>query len=144
MATDADLWEPGLLVGRAKAGGECKNRSVNVDADLSIRAGALQALLVVILALTLALIFPDGFFRTWGWLSGPLAWMVCATVVAWRLTLPRFATLMGAAVAGLPSLLAVAIGLHWAGALIGVIVFAVWCGTLHPRRPRHTHRRLQT
>lgn len=116
---------------------------MKIDADLAIRAGALQALLVIILALTLALVFPDGFFRTWGWLTGPLAWIGCAALVSLRLALPTFPTLMGAAVAGLPSLLAVAIGLHWIGALVGVIVFALWCGTLHPRRPRHTHRRLR-
>lgn len=95
----------------------------------------------MILALGLVLIFPDGFFRTWGWLSGPLAWMGCATVVALRLSLPKFPTLMGAAVAGLPSLLAVAIGLHWAGALVGVVIFAMWCGTLPSRRPQRPRRR---
>lgn len=116
---------------------------MKVDADLAIRAGLLQALSVMILALVLALVFSKEFFESWGWLTGPVAWLGCAALVARRLTLPYFPVLMGAAVAGLPSLLALALGLHWLGPAIGAVVFAVWCGTLEPRRPRHT-RRLRT
>lgn len=113
---------------------------MKVDADLAIRAGLLQALLVMILALVLAAIFSRDFFESWGWITGPVAWLGCAAFVARRLTLPYFPALMGAAVAGLPSLLALALGLHWLGPLIGTVVFGVWCGTLTPRRPRQAGR----
>lgn len=113
---------------------------MKVDADLAIRAGLLQALLVMILALVLALIFSRDFFQDWGWITGPLAWLGCAAIVARRLALGYFPTLMGAAVAGVPSLLAVALGLHWLGPALGAIVFAVWCGTLTPTRPRQQRR----
>lgn len=109
---------------------------MKVDADLAIRAGALQAILVMILALVLAALFSKEFFESWGWIAGPAAWLACAALVARRLGLPYFPALMGAAVAGLPSLLAVALGLHWAGAAVGVVVFGVWCGSLTPLRPR--------
>lgn len=113
---------------------------MKVDADLAIRAGLLQVLLVMILALALALIFSKDFFQSWGWITGPLAWLGCAAIVARRLTLPYFPALMGAAVAGIPSLLAVALGLHWFGPALGAVLFALWCGTLTPKRPRQTHR----
>lgn len=109
---------------------------MKVDADLAIRAGLLQALSVMILALALALVFSKDFFESWGWIAGPLAWLACAALVARRLALPYFPVLMGAAVAGLPSLLAVALGLHWLGPAIGAVVFAIWCGTLTPLKPR--------
>jgi len=41
--------------------------------------------------------------------------------------------LVGAALAGIPSLLAVLIGVHWLGAAIAVAMFALWCGVLSPR-----------
>lgn len=113
---------------------------MKVDADLAIRAGLLQALSVMVLALVLALLFSRDFFEQWGWITGPVAWLGCAALVARRLALPYFPTLMGAAVAGLPSLLAVALGLHWLGPAIGAVVFAVWCGTLTPNRPRQRPR----
>jgi hypothetical protein len=109
---------------------------MKLDADLAIRAGGLQAILVMILALVLAILFSHEFFESWGWVAGPAAWLACAAFVAWRLTLPYFPALMGAAIAGLPSLLAVALGLHWAGAAVGVVVFGLWCGTLTPLKPR--------
>ncbi len=49
------------------------------------------------------------------------------------LSLPLAPTLLGAVLAGLPSLLAVVAGLHWAGALLAAALFALWCARL-PRR----------
>ena len=109
---------------------------MRVDTDLALRAAGLQALLVIVVAVLLSLALPSDFFQEWGWISGPTAWLGCAAIVARRLTLPYFHTLIGAAFAGLPSLLAVALGLHWAGALVGVAIFGAWCGTLTPLRPR--------
>ncbi len=50
------------------------------------------------------------------------------TTILWR------AALLGAVLTGLPSLLAVAVGLHWAGAILAVALFALWCARL-PRAP---------
>ena len=46
------------------------------------------------------------------------------------LYLPPLPTLLGAVLAGLPSLVAVLIGLHWAGAILAVGLFALWCARL--------------
>ena len=94
------------------------------------RAALLQAGLVAIVAVTLGVALPREFFADWGWLAGPAVWFACALVTARALTLPTGPVLAGAAVAGLPSLLAVPLGIHWIGAVVGVPVFALWCARL--------------
>jgi hypothetical protein len=46
------------------------------------------------------------------------------------LRLPTIRVLVGAALAGLPSVLAVVLGLHWLGAAVAVVLFALWCARL--------------
>ena len=55
------------------------------------------------------------------------------TVLPLMLALPRGPALLGAVLVGLPSIIAVIIGVHWLGALVAVILFALWCGRLEPR-----------
>ncbi len=99
-----------------------------MDGRLAIKAVAVQIALVAVLAIILAVSLPHSFFEKWGWFSGPLAWMLCAAGTARILRLPLWLTLLGAALAGIPSLIAVVIGVHWLGALIGAIIFGFWCG----------------
>lgn len=103
--------------------------------DLAIlwRAGAIQLVTVVALSLALGLALPESFFESWGWLVGPAAWALCAALTARVLDLPLGSTLAGAVLAGIPSLLAVLIGLHWLGAVVAVALFAIWCARL-PRQ----------
>jgi hypothetical protein len=98
-----------------------------MDASILWRAALLQLLAVAVLSLALGLILPKDFFEDWGWISGPVSWMLCAAFTARVLALPLGPTLLGAILAGLPSLLAVAVGLHWAGALLAIALFAFWC-----------------
>lgn len=85
-------------------------------------------MLVAALAVLLALLLPKSFFREWGWLSGPAAWLGCAWLTAAILDLPRLTVIAGALLAGLPALVAVVIGIHWLGTLLAVFAFAIWCG----------------
>ena len=85
-----------------------------------------MALVSVILALALR----HSFVEDWGWLVGPGAWIACAAVVARALRLPLAAALLGAMLAGLPSVLAVVVGVHWLGAFVAVVLWALWCGRL--------------
>jgi hypothetical protein len=103
-----------------------------MDTAILWRAALLQLVAVAVLSLALALALPHSFFEDYGWLSGPLAWVACAAFTARVLRLPTGPTLLGAVLAGLPSLLFVAIGLHWAGAIVAVGFFAVWCARLSP------------
>jgi hypothetical protein len=94
------------------------------------RAALLQLVAVAVLSVLFALALPHDFFVDWGWIVGPAAWMLCAALTARVLSLPLVPALIGAALAGLPSLLAVALGVHWAGAVLAVAIFALWCARL--------------
>ena len=101
-----------------------------MDRTVLWRAAAVQGLSVAVLSVALAIALPRSLFVDWGWLAGPASWLACAMLTAAVLRLPAAATLVGAALAGLPSLLAVVIGVHWLGAVFGVALFAAWCARL--------------
>jgi hypothetical protein len=101
-----------------------------VDRSVLWRAAVVQALGVAVLSLALGLTLPHSFFDDWGWLAGPGAWALCALVTARVVGLPALPTLVGAALAGLPSVLAVVVGAHWLGAVLAIVVFALWCARL--------------
>jgi hypothetical protein len=94
------------------------------------RAASIQFVAVLLLAGALGAALPRSFFEDWGWIAGPASWMLCAAITSWFVRLPLRLVLLGAALASLPSLLAVFIGLHWAGALLAVMLFGLWCGWL--------------
>src|SRR3954464_2021940 len=100
----------------------------------AVRAGLGQAAGVAGVSIILAIALPHSFFEDWGWLVGPGAWLACAAVVARVLGLPLAAALIGAALAGLPSVLAVVAGVHWLGAAVAVVLWALWCGRLAVER----------
>jgi hypothetical protein len=102
----------------------------HVDRSVLWRAALVQALAVAVLSIALAIALPHSFFEDWGWLAGPAAWMACALVTARVVGLPIAGTLVGAALAGLPSVLAVVLGVHWLGAVLAIALFALWCARL--------------
>jgi hypothetical protein len=101
-----------------------------VDRSVLWRAAVVQAVAVAALSLALGLALPHSFFEEWGWLAGPGAWALCALVTARVVGLPAVPTLIGAALAGVPSLLAVLVGVHWLGAVLAIGLFALWCARL--------------
>jgi hypothetical protein len=101
-----------------------------VDRSVLWRAAVVQAVAVAALSLALGLALPHSFFEDWGWLAGPGAWALCALVTARVVGLPAVPTLIGAALAGVPSLLAVLVGVHWLGAVLAIALFALWCARL--------------
>jgi hypothetical protein len=105
-----------------------------MDTSTTWRAALLQALILSVTALVLAAALHREFFVHWGWLAGPAAWAACALATGTFLRLPPVPVLIGAAVAGVPSLLTVLIGVHWLGAPFGVALFAAWCGRLAAQR----------
>ena len=96
----------------------------------SLSAAIVQLVAVAALSAALGLALPSGFFEDWGWITGPAAWLACAAITAMTLRLPTGPTLLGAALAGIPSMLAVVLGIHWLGVLLAVLLFAVWCSRL--------------
>ena len=97
------------------------------------RAAAIQVAAVAVLSIALALALPHSFFDDWGWVTGPAAWLACSALTARLLGLPPGPTMAGAAVAGLVSVPAVLLGLHWLGVVVAVGLFALWCARLAPR-----------
>jgi hypothetical protein len=111
-----------------------------VDIAILWRAALVQLVAVAVLSLALGLALPHDFFEDWGWIAGPASWMLCAAFTARVLGLPLAPTLLGAVLAGLPSLIAVLVDLHWAGAVLAIGLFALWCGRL----PTHRVNRLSS
>ena len=105
-----------------------------MDRSILWRAAVAQVVAVAALSLVLAVTLPDYFFDDWGWLTGPVAWLSCAALVAWALHLNTPGVLLGAVLAGIPSAIAVVAGVHWLGVAIAVAAFAAWCAWL-ARRP---------
>lgn len=101
-----------------------------MDSAILWRVAVVQVVAVAVLSLLLALVFSHGFFESWGWLAGPLAWMACAWLTARIVGLPEVPVLIRAALAGIPSLLFVILDLHWLGAAVAVAIFATWCAHL--------------
>lgn len=109
-----------------------------MSASVFWRAAVVQAIGVAVLSVALALALPHSFFEDWGWIAGPAAWAICALLTARVLRLPPGATLLGAALAGIPSVLAVLVGAHWLGAGLAVLLFAAWCARLDGREAAWT------
>jgi hypothetical protein len=101
---------------------------MRIDTNLAMRAALVQAAGVLVLGLATGLALSHAFFEDWGWLVGPAAWLLAATVTALVLKLPLPGTLLGAALAGIPSAIATLLGLHWLGAAMAIVLFALWCG----------------
>ena len=104
-----------------------------MDTSLLWRSALVQLVAVGLIFVILALALPESFFETWGWLTGPVAWMGCAALTARVLKLPLNDTLLGALLAGIPSALAVIVGLHDVGGIVSIALFALWCAWA-PRR----------
>jgi hypothetical protein len=105
-----------------------------MDGSVLWRAALLQALALGVVALALRAAVDREFFETWGWLAGPGVWAACALFTGAVLRLPLPAVLIGAALAGVPSLITVLIGVHWLGAPFAVALFASWCARLKAQR----------
>lgn len=106
-----------------------------MDVQIFWRAALAQLVAVALVSLILSILLPQSFFDDWGWLSGPVAWLACAAFTARFLYLSPPATLLGAVLAGIPSLLFVLLGAHWLGVVVAVGLFAAWCARLEPEPP---------
>jgi hypothetical protein len=107
-----------------------------MNTSVAWRAALIQGLAVAASSVILAAALPRSFFEDYGWAAGPGVWALCALLTAVVLKLPALPVLAGAAVAGIPSLITVLLGAHWAGVPLAVGIFALWCGRLAGARGR--------
>ena len=98
-----------------------------MDRTIFIKSVIVQLLAVAAISLVLAALLPKSFFESWGWISGPSAWLLCAAFTASVLKLDPARTVFGAVLAGLPSIVFVLVGVHWLGALFAAMLFGLWC-----------------
>ena len=98
-----------------------------MNRSIFLKSVSIQLLAVAAVSILLAVLLPKSFFESWGWLSGPTAWLLCAAFTASVLKLDLPKTVLGAALAGLPSIIFVVIGLHWLGAIVAAALFGAWC-----------------
>jgi hypothetical protein len=105
-----------------------------MDVSVLWRAALVQLVAVGVLFAVLAILLPHSFFDSWGWIVGPVAWMLCAALTARVVRLPLGPTLLGAVLAGIPDAICVVIGLHTVGDVIAIILFALWCGRMPRQR----------
>jgi hypothetical protein len=101
-----------------------------MDVRIGAKALLVQVVFVGVIFVILAVALPKSFFEDWGWLTGPVAWLLCAAATARIVRLPVTGTLVGSVLAGIPSLLAVVLGVHWLGMVIMLVLFGLWCARL--------------
>jgi hypothetical protein len=117
---------------------------VAMDRSVAWRSALLMGVGVAVVAVVLGATLDESFFRSWGWLAGPGVWAACALLVARVMRLPAGWTLLGAAVSGLPGLVAVLADVHWAGPPLALMLFGLWCGRLAGRDRRPSGSRAVT
>jgi hypothetical protein len=105
-----------------------------MDTGLLWRSALVQLIAVGVLFAVLAIALPKSFFESWGWIAGPVAWMLCAALTARVLRLPLGPTLLGAVLAGIPDAICVVVGLHNVGDVLAIILFALWCARMPRER----------
>ena len=59
-----------------------------MDTSVLWRSALVQLIAVGVLFAILAILLPHSFFDSWGWIAGPVAWMLCAALTARVLDLP--------------------------------------------------------
>jgi hypothetical protein len=104
-----------------------------VNARLFWKALAVQAVLVGgLFALLIALPLPEDFFKDFGFLTGPLAWIVCSVGTGRVLSLPLGFVAFAALAGGVAGLIVLVAASHYAGMVAALLVFSASCGSYEP------------
>jgi hypothetical protein len=99
-----------------------------MDSSSFMRAAVVQALLVAALfAILIALPLDHDFFEDYGWIVGPVAWVLCAAIAGRILSLPGSLVVFAAVAGGVAGALVSLVASHTAGLIVAVAVFAASC-----------------
>ena len=93
--------------------------------SLLVQTAATAALVGLLLALPL----PGDLFEDYGFVAGPLAWIVASLVTARVLALPLVYALFAAAAGGVAGVIVMLVASHWPGVAAALLVFAASCGS---------------
>jgi hypothetical protein len=112
-----------------------------VNARLFWKSLVVQAIVVAVPFVVLALTVDESFFEDWGWLAGPVVWLACAAVTARILSIPAGYVLFSAVAGGVAgAIVFVVASSHWAGMVAGLLVFAASCGSYDPEAEAEAQR----
>jgi hypothetical protein len=103
-----------------------------VNARLFWKSLVVQAVVLAVPFVLLALTLDRSFFEDWGWLAGPVVWLLASLVTARVLSLPLGYTLFSAAAGGVAGAIVFLLASHAAGMVAGLLVFAASCGSYDP------------
>ena len=96
------------------------------------KALVVQAAVLAVPFVVLGLTLEASFFEDWGWLTGPLVWLLASILTARVLSLPLGYTLFCAAAGGVAGAIVFLAASHAAGMVAGLLVFAASCGSYDP------------
>jgi len=94
--------------------------------------GVQAASLAVVFGLLIALPLSHDFFEDWGFVVGPVAWLVCSLATGRVLSLPVGYVLFAALAGGVAGTIVMLVTSHWPGVAAGLAVFAASCGSYQP------------
>jgi hypothetical protein len=100
-----------------------------VNVRLFWKALGVQAVVLAVPFVLLALTVDRSFFEDWGWLTGPLVWLAAAVVTARILSLPLPYALFSAVAGGVAGAIVLLAASHGAGMVAALLVFAASCGS---------------
>jgi hypothetical protein len=111
-----------------------------VNARLFWTSLVVQAVVVAVPFVVLALTLDESFFEDWGWIAGPAVWLACSAVTARILSLPLGYVLFSAVAGGVAGTIVFLVASHWAGMVAGLLVFAASCGSYDPEAEAEAQR----
>ena len=92
----------------------------------------MQAALLAVPFVLLALALDRSFFEDWGWLTGPVVWLLASALTARILALPLGYALFSALAGGVAGAIVFLVASHAAGMVAALLVFAASCGSYDP------------
>ena len=128
-------WAPLVTCARREMGASWRAAyDGRVNVPLALKAAAVQGACVAIAFFSLVLApLPETFFMRYGFLAGPLTWLVCAVVTVRILRLPPLTGALAAVVGGATGAL-VGMSHHDLGIVAGVVAFGAVVGAATERR----------
>jgi hypothetical protein len=110
-----------------------------VNARLFWKALGVQAAAVAVLfAILVALPLGEDFFEDWGFLVGPIAWLLCSLATGRLLALPVAYVLFSAVAGGVAGGIVLLVTSHLPGMIAALLVFAASCASYDPAADEKT------
>jgi hypothetical protein len=108
-----------------------------VNARLFWKALGVQAAAVAVLfAILVAVPLGEDFFEDWGFVVGPIAWLICSLVTGRVLALAAAYVLFSAVAGGVAGAIVLLVTSHWPGMVAALLVFAASCSSYDPAAER--------